>query len=70
MSICMLSLQQSPTLYDPMDYSLPMGILQARILEWAAKLSSMGIFLTQGSNFSPALVGGFFTTSATCKAMI
>ena len=29
-----------------------------------------GIFLTQGSNMhlaSPALVGGFFTTSATCE---
>ena len=50
MSVCMLSLQQSPTLYDPMDHPLPMGILQASILEWAAKLSSMGIFLTQGSN--------------------
>ena len=37
-----------------MDCSLPgssdHGILQARILEWVAILSSMGIFLTQGSN--------------------
>jgi len=27
-----------------------MGILQARILEWVAMLSSRGMFLTQGSN--------------------
>ena len=34
------SLQSCPTLHDPMDYSLPgssiHGILQARVLEWAA----------------------------------
>ena len=39
----------SPTLCNPMDYSLPgfsvYGILQARIVEWAAM---QGIFLTQG----------------------
>ena len=39
-----------------MDYSPPAssvhGILQARILEWVAVPSSMGIFLTQGSNLS------------------
>ena len=29
---------------------LSMGILQARILEWIAMLSSRGIFPTQGSN--------------------
>ena len=32
--------QSYPTLYDPMDYSLPgssvHGILQARVLEWVA----------------------------------
>ena len=37
-------IQQCPTLYYPMDYSLPgssvQGILQARILEWVAMLSS------------------------------
>ena len=40
---CMLS---RFTLFDPMDYSLPgsfvHGILQARILEWVAMLSSRG----------------------------
>ena len=39
-SACMLSLQQCPTLCDPMDWSLPGSsiheLLQARILEWAA----------------------------------
>ena len=64
------SLQLCPTLCDPMDCSPPgssvHGILQARILEWAAISSSKGIFLTQGLNailMSPALAGKFFTTS-------
>ena len=34
------SLQSCPTLWDPMDYSLPgssiRGIFQARVLEWVA----------------------------------
>ena len=46
--------QSCPTLSDPMDWSLPgssiHGILQARVLEWAAISFSRGIFLTQGSN--------------------
>ena len=37
-----------PTLCDPMDYTVH-GILQARILEWAA-FPFQGIFQTQGSN--------------------
>ena len=40
------SLQSSPTLYNPMDFSLPgssvHGILQARILEWVAISFSRG----------------------------
>ena len=40
------SLELRPTLCDPVDYSLPgfsvHGILQARILEWVARPSSMG----------------------------
>ena len=43
---CMLSQSLSPTLCDPGDYSPPgssvLGILQARILEWAAMLFSRG----------------------------
>ena len=39
--------QSSPTLSDPMDYSLPgssvLGISQARVLEWGAiALSELG----------------------------
>ena len=38
--------QACPTLWDPMDYSLPgssvQGIFQARILEWVAISFSMG----------------------------
>ena len=41
--------QSCLTLCDPMDYTVH-GILQARILEWAAVLLSKGIFPTQGSN--------------------
>ena len=40
--------QSGPTFCDPMDCSLPVspvhGILQARILEWAAMPSSRGFF--------------------------
>ena len=48
------SLQLCLTLGNPMDCSPPgssvHGILQARKLEWAAMLSSRGLFPTQGSN--------------------
>ena len=48
-----------------MDHSLPgssvYGILQARFLEWVAMPSSRG---------SPALVGGFFTASATWESSL
>ena len=46
--------QSCPTLWDPMDCSLPgssvHGVLQARILEWVATACLQGIFPTQGSN--------------------
>ena len=62
--------QLCPTLCDPMGCSLPgssvHGILQARILEWAAMLLIPRIKPT--SLMSPALAGGFFTTSATWEA--
>ena len=69
------SLQSCPTLRDPMDHSPPLssvhGILQARILEWIAKLH--GIFPTPSLNLlspmSPALADGFFTTSTTWEAI-
>ena len=50
----MLVTQLCPTLWDPMDCSLPdssvHGISQARILEWVAIFLLQGIFPTQGSN--------------------
>ena len=48
------------------------GILQARILEWAARPSSRGIFPTRGSNLNLLHLlhwqGGSFTTSITWEA--
>ena len=64
--------QSCLTLCDPVDCSPPgssvHGILQARILDWVAisfsRVSSQpGIEPT-----SPALAGGFFTTSTTREA--
>ena len=67
--------QLCPTLCNPMDCSLPgssvHGIFQARILEEVA-ISSPGDRPNPGvkpvSPVSPALAGGFFTTSATWEA--
>ena len=60
------------TVRPPLDYSLPdssvYGILQARILEWVAMASSKGFsppWVKPMSLTSPALAGGFFTTSTT-----
>ena len=50
---------------------LSMGILQARILDWVAVSSSRGSSWPKDrtlSLMSPALAGGFFTTSATWEA--
>ena len=60
---------------DPMNYSPPVssvhGVFQAGILEWLpfplpGDLPDPGI--EPVSLVSPALAGGFFTTSATCEA--
>ena len=71
--VCMhaKSLQPWLTLCNPMDHSSAHGILQARILEWVAltfsrDLPSPGI--ESLISMSPALTGGFFTTSATWEA--
>ena len=70
------SLQSCPTLCNPMDCSPPgssvHGILQARILEGChallqGDLPNPGIELAY--LLSPALAGGFFTTSATWEAL-
>ena len=59
MCVC-VSAQSYLTLCNPMDYSPSSssvrGTSQARIQEWVAISSSMGIFLTQGSN--PCLLHG------------
>ena len=63
------------TLRDPIDCSLPgssvHGIVQVRILEWVP-CSPPGDLPDSGtepiSPVSPALAGGFFTTSATWEA--
>jgi len=69
------SLQLCPTLCDLMDHSPSgfsvHGILQAKILEWVAVPSSRGPSHPRTESvslMSPALVGGFFTTSAIWEA--
>ena len=64
---CCLVAQPHLTLCNTMDCSPPgssvHGILQARILEWAAISFSRGIFLTPGIEcVSPAWADRFFTT--------
>ena len=64
------SLQVCPTLCNPVGCSPPSssvhGISQTRILEWVAMLSTRGSSQPRDWTLtSPALVGGFFTASAT-----
>ena len=63
-------LQSCPTLCNPVDCSPPgssvHGILQARILEWVAILSSKG-YSQLLSLTSPALAGRFFIIITTTK---
>ena len=71
--------QSCPTPCGPMDCSPPVssvhGILQGRILEGIATPSSRGSSrprdpgIKLASLLSPALVGGFFTISATWEAL-
>ena len=72
---CAKSLWSCPTLCDPMGYNMPgsfdHGILQERILEWAAMPSSRGssrLRVEPMPLMSPELAGGFFTTSTTWEA--
>ena len=71
------SLQFCLTLCNPVDSSLPdfsvRGVFQARILEWVPVPFSRGSSWTRDRiciSVSPALAGGFFTTSATWEAII
>ena len=67
-----MSAQSCRTLCDPMGCSPPgssvHGILKARILEWVALSSSGGLLHPGIEPASPALTGGFFTTSTTWEA--
>ena len=58
--------QSCLTFCDPMDYSLPdssvQGILQARILEWAAFPFSRGSSQPRDRTQVSRIVGGFFTS--------
>ena len=70
--VCSKSLQSCLALCDRMDHSPPGssvdGILQARILKWAAMLSPGALpnpGIEPGFLKSPALAGGLFATSAT-----
>ena len=69
------SFQLYLTLCDPMNYSSPgssvHGIIQAKNSGVGCHAFLQGIFPTQGSKpnlLSPALAGGFFTTSTTWEA--
>ena len=75
--MCAKSLLSCLTLCDPMDYNPPgssiHGILQARMLEWAALLSSKGSSGPRDRtriSTSPALAGRFLTTNATWEAHV
>ena len=73
-AVCSVA-QSCPTLCNPMDCSLPGSsvhvILRARILGCRALLQGMDLpspGIEPASLMSPALAGGFFTTSATWEA--
>ena len=72
--MCAKLLQLCPTLCDPMDCSLPgssvHGILQARLLECPHPGDLPDLGIEPVSLASPALAGGFFTTSTTWEAYI
>ena len=71
MCVCLVT-QSCPTLGNPMNCSplapVSMGILQARMLEWAAMPSSRGSSQPRDQTQVSCIVGGFFTTWATRKA--
>ena len=53
--------QSCPTLCDSMDYTVH-GILQARILEWAAFPFSRGSSKPRDCTQVSCIAGGFFTS--------
>ena len=74
LSLCVLVAQSSPTLCDPMDYSLPgfsvHGILQAGVLEWIAIPFSRGTSKPRDQTLVPCIVDRFFTIWATGKSIL
>ena len=68
MHACLVT-QSCPTLCDPMNCSLPgssvHGVLQARMLEWVAILSSRGSSPNRVQTQVSYIPGRFFTNSAT-----
>ena len=58
---CESESQTSPTLCDPMDYTVH-GILQARILEWVAFPFSRGSSQSRDQTQVSHIEGGFFTS--------
>ena len=68
------SLQSCPTFCDPMDCSPPgssvHGILQARVLEWVSRPSSMGPSQPRDRTLVSCLAGRFFTTEPPGKPKI
>ena len=72
--VCLLSCFSCVWLCDPVDCGLPgssvHGILQVRVLEWAAMPSSRGSSQPRDRTYvSPALAGGFFTTEP-CRCYV
>ena len=67
------ALQLCPTLCDPMDYSLPGSsvheILQSRILEWVAMLSSRGSSWPRDWTSISCIAVRFFTQWATWETL-
>ena len=61
--------QLSPTLCDPMNYTVH-GILQARILEWVAIPFSMGFSQPRDLTLVSRIAGGFFNSWDTREAPI
>ena len=63
-----------PTLWDPMDCSLPgssvHGIIQARILEWGAISSSRGSSWPMDSTHVSCLAGRFFTGESESHSVV
>ena len=68
MCVCVLVTQLCPTLWDPMDYSLPgssvHGILQARTLEWVAIPFSRGSSRPRDRNWISHTAGRFLVVQA------